>query len=60
MTKLQASGSRSGYFICGVKRAFTKLKQACIKVPILHYFNLDCHIEIETDIFNYIIEGVFS
>ena len=52
MTKLQASGSGSGIFICGVKQAFTKLRKVYIKVPIFHYFNLDCHIKIETNIFS--------
>ena len=35
-----------GFLISETRLAFAKLRQACIKVPILHYFNLKCHIYI--------------
>ena len=44
----------------GVKLAFTKLRQAFSKAPILHHFDLERHIQIETDISGYAIGGVFS
>ena len=38
-----------GYLIPGAKRAFTQLRQAFTKVPILRDFDLECHIRIKTD-----------
>ena len=40
--------------------AFTELRQAFIKAPILHYFDLKCHIPVETDISGYAIDEVLS
>ena len=40
-----------GFFTSKTSLAFIKLRQAFIEAPILHYFNLKCHIKIETDIF---------
>ena len=37
------------FFIFGAKLAFTKLRQAFLKAPILHHFDPECHIRIETD-----------
>ena len=42
------------------KLAFIKLKQAFLKVLILHQFNLERHIRIKTDISSYAIGGVLS
>ena len=42
------------------RQAFTQLKQAFTKVPILQYFDLKHHIQIETDTFCYAISGVLS
>ena len=39
---------------------FTKLKQVFLKILILHHFDPECHIWIETDISGYAIGGVFS
>ena len=44
----------------GTKMVFTKLRQAFVKTPILHYFDLKCHIQIKTDASGYAISGVFS
>ena len=49
-----------GFFISGARIAFTKLRQAFIKAPILHQFNLERHIQIETDILGYTIGVLFS
>ena len=44
----------------GAKQAFTELKQTFLKAPILHHFDPECHIQIETDASGYAIGGVFS
>ena len=40
--------------------AFTKLRQAFVKAPIIHNFNLKRYIQIEIDILSYTIIEVFS
>ena len=40
--------------------AFTELRQTFVKAPILHYFDLERHIQIETDISGYTIGRVLS
>ena len=42
------------------KEAFNQLKQAFTKAPILQYFDLECHIRIETDASGYAIGRVLS
>ena len=51
---------RSDFFTPGAKLAFTKLRQAFFKAPILHHFNPKRHIGIEINAFGYIIGGVLS
>ena len=48
------------FFTPGAKLVFTKLRQAFIKAPILHHFNLERHIWIATDVSGYAIGGVLS
>ena len=48
------------FFTFGTKLVFTKLRQAFIKALILHQFNSEHHIRVETDASGYIIDGVFS
>ena len=48
------------FLTSGAKLAFTKLRQAFLKAPILHHFDLERHIRIETDISGYAICGVLS
>ena len=50
----------SDFFTPGAKLAFTELRQAFLKTPILHYFDLEHHIRIETDASDYTIGGVLS
>ena len=50
----------SDFLIPGAKLAFTKLKQAFLKAPILHHFDPERHIQIETDASGYAIGGVLS
>ena len=40
--------------------AFNHLWLAFTKAPILQYFDLKCHIRIETDVSGYAIDGVLS
>ena len=40
--------------------AFTKLRQAFIKAPILHHLDSKCHIWVEIDVLDYAISGVFN
>ena len=40
----------SDLFTLGVKLAFTKLRQAFVKTPILQHFDPEHHIQIETDV----------
>ena len=42
------------------KQAFNELRQAFLKAPILHHFDPDCHIQIETDVSGYAIGGALS
>ena len=50
----------TGYLTPGAKQAFTQLRQAFTKAPILQYFDSKCHIQIETDEWGYAIGGVLS
>ena len=50
----------SVFFTPGARLAFTKLRQVFIKAPILHHFNPECHIRIETDISGYAISRVLN
>ena len=42
------------------KKAFNCLRQAFTKASILQYFDLECHIRIETDALGYAIKGVLN
>ena len=48
------------FFIFKTRLAFTKLKQAFVKVPIFYHFDPKCHIWIEMDVLSYVICGIFS
>ena len=50
----------SNIFTPGAKLAFTELRQAFLKAPILYHFDLEYHIQIETDVSGYAIGGVLS
>ena len=50
----------SDFLTPGAKLAFTKLRQAFLKALILHHFNPERHIQIETDASGYTIGGVLS
>ena len=50
----------SDFVIPRAKPVFTKLRQAFVKAPILHHFDPECHIQVETDASGYAIGRVFS
>ena len=52
--------TESGFLTPGARKVFTELRQAFIKAPILHHFDPERHIRVETDGFGYVIGGVFS
>ena len=52
--------TESSFLTPGAKKAFTKLRQAFIKAPILHHFDPERHIRVETDASGYAIGGVLS
>ena len=52
--------SKSDFFTLGARLAFTKLRQAFVKAPILHHFDLEHYIRIETDASGYAIDGILS
>ena len=45
----------SDFLTPGAKLAFTKLRQAFLKAPILHHFDPERHIRIKTDTLGYTI-----
>ena len=50
----------SDFFTLRAKLAFTKLRQVFLKAPILHHFDPEQHIRIETDVSGYAIGRVPS
>ena len=48
------------FFTPRARLAFTKLRPAFVKASILHHFDPERHIQVETDISGYAIGGVFS
>ena len=46
---------RSDFLTPGAKLAFAELRQAFVKAPILHHFDPERHIRIETDVSGYAI-----
>ena len=52
--------TESSFLTSGARKTFTKLGQVFIKAPILHHFDLERHIQVETDVSGYAIGGVFS
>ncbi len=48
------------FFTPRVRKTFTKLKQAFVEALILNHFDLECHIQIETDNVGYAISRIFS
>ena len=51
---------QSDFLTPGAKLAFAELRQAFVKAPILHLFDPERHIQIETDASGYAISRVLS
>ena len=51
---------KSGFLTSGSKKAFTELRQVFIKAPIIHHFDPEQHIRVETDVLGYVIGRVLS
>ena len=52
--------NKAGRLTSNARIAFIQLRKAFTKAPILQYFDLKCHIRIETDVSGYVISGVLS
>ena len=50
----------SDFLTLGARLTFIKLRQIFFKASILHHFDLEYHILVETDAFGYAIGGVLS
>ena len=50
----------TGFLTPEARLAFTQLRQAFVKAPILHHFDPESNIRIETDALGYIIDCVLS
>ena len=60
LSKSKKTVRSSEFLTPGAKQAFTELRQAFLKAPILHHFDPERHIQIETDASGYAIGGVLS
>ena len=49
-----------GFLTSRARMAFTKLRQAFIKAPILHHFDPERHIQVKTNASGFAIGGVLS
>ena len=58
-TPLKATGNLI-FLIPEAKLAFLQLREVFTKAPILHYFDSERYIRIETDISGYTIGGILS
>ena len=59
-TKPVRGAEEPSFLTPNTRRAFTQLRQAFTKAPILRYFDPERHIQIETDATGYAIDGVLS
>ncbi len=53
-------GQSGSFLTTDTRRAFTELKQAFLKAPILNHFDPERHLQIETDASGYAIGGVLN
>ena len=60
LSKSKKAVRPSNFLIPGAKLAFIKLKQTFLKAPILHHFDPERHIRIETDVSGYAISVVLN
>ena len=55
--KFRPEEAGTGFLTPEARLVFTQLRQAFVKAPILHYFDPESHIRIETDTLGYAIGG---
>ena len=60
LSKFKKTERSSDFLTPRAKLAFNKLRQAFVKAPILHHFDLERYIQIETNASSYAIGGVLS
>ena len=60
MSKSKKTVGFLDFFIFRAKLVFTKLRQAFVKAPIIHHFNLKHHIQIKIDESGYIINRILN
>ena len=58
--KFRPEEARTGFLTLEARLAFTQLRQAFVEALILHHFNPESHIQIETDVLGYAIGSVLS
>lgn len=56
----KANSSKTDFLTLEVKKAFAHLRKAFTEASILHHFDPEHYIRIETDAFGYAIGGIFS
>ncbi len=49
-----------GFLTLKASLAFIWWRKIFTEAPILHYFDLECHIQIKTDVSSYVIDGILS
>ncbi len=52
-------GQSKSFFISRTRQAFSKLRQVFLEAPILNYFDLEHHIQIETNASNDANDRIF-
>ena len=60
LPNFNAKKNRPSFLILNTRTTFNYLWLAFIKALILQYFDLECHIWIETDVLGYAISGILS
>ena len=60
LNKKLSKSKNPAFLINDARKAFTQLRQAFTKAPILSHFDLEFHIWIETDAFGYTMGGILS
>lgn len=58
--KKKKKPGKARYYLFNIEKTLNQKKQAFFKVYIIHFFDAEDDIEIETDIFGYILGEIFS
>lgn len=60
MEKHSSQKSGTEFLIFGAKLTFTELRYTINIPPVLHHFDLECHIQIKIKATGYVISEIFS